>query len=164
MIGLLPILARWRLGIGVAGLLTALGLIVALSHYRSAYHAEQARRRTDKAVYAQAQTEAARIAQEALRAAESRSQTQARKADHEHEAQLADARSATDAAIRAGRVRYEALARNASGTAASPQGGNPGLPQDLSADPFVAIRQSDMQACAVDATVAVNAVTWAAGL
>lgn len=43
MIGLLPILARWKWGIGIAGALAFLGLALAANHYRHAYHAEIAR-------------------------------------------------------------------------------------------------------------------------
>lgn len=43
MIGLLPILARWRLGLSIFGALAFLGLALAANHYRHAYHAEKAR-------------------------------------------------------------------------------------------------------------------------
>ena len=107
MIGLLPILARWRLGLGIAGALVFLGITLAASwHYRHAYHAEQALRAADKAAYVAAQVQAALIAQRALEAKETEYRSKATAADQAFQSQLADARGAADRYVSSNRVRW----------------------------------------------------------
>jgi hypothetical protein len=165
MIGLLPILARWRFGLSIAAAVAVFGLIVASWHYRSAYHAERALRRADRAAYTQAQAEATRIAYDALRAAETRSQIKAKEADHEHALALADARSATDRYIAAHRVRGQAVAGVASPAIASAEsGGAQNSDRSSSAPDMVAVTAGDIQVCTINTTRLEAAREWALGL
>jgi hypothetical protein len=163
MIGLLPILARWRFGLSIAAAVAVFGLIVASWHYRNAYHAEKALRRADRALYVQAQAEAARIAQEALRHQEHIYVTKAQEIEHEYVVKIANARSATDRYIAAHRVRGQTVAGVASPAIIITESGNPGLPQDLPADAIM-VSERDVQACTEASIYAVSAHDWAAGL
>ena len=162
MIGLL--LTRWKWGLGLFGALAVFGLFAASWHYRNAYHAEKALRQADRAAYGAAQAEAALIAQRALGAAEAKYRTKANEADQSYRADLADARAAADRYIAAHRVRNQALARDASGALASAPDRGPGVPASLPADAFVAVSDSDVQACTEAVTYAVGAHEWALGL
>ena len=164
MITLLPLLSRWRWGLGIAGSLAFLGLALAANHYRHAYHAEKALRQADRAAYGAAQAEAALIAQRALGATEAKYRTKANEADQSYRADLADARAAADRYIAAHRVRNQAAARDASGALASAADRGPGVPASLPADAFVAVSDSDVQACTDAAIYAVSAHDWAMGL
>jgi hypothetical protein len=165
MIGLLPILTRWRFGLSIAAAVAVFGLIVASWHYRSAYHAERALRRADRAAYTQAQVEATRIAYDALRAAETRSQIKAKEADHEHALALADARSATDRYITAHRVRGQTVAGVASGTVAiSESGGAQSADRPGASPDMVAVTAGDIDICTINTTRLEAAREWAAGL
>lgn len=164
MITLLPLLSRWRWGLGIAGALAFLGLALAANHYRHAYHAEKALRQADRAAFGAAQAEAALIAQRALGAAEAKYRTIANEADQSYRADLADARAAADRYLAAHRVRNQALARDASGALASTADQGPGVPASLPADAFVAVSDSDVQACTEAVTYAIGAHEWALGL
>ena len=59
MVGLLPILQRWRFGIGLFAALAFVGLGLAARHYRHAYRAEVSQRLADRERYADAQAVAA---------------------------------------------------------------------------------------------------------
>lgn len=163
MIGLLPILARWRLGLSLAAALALIGLIGALSHYRSAYHAERALRASDRAAYGSAQAEAQRRASDAVRATEARYVIQAKDADHDHETDLADARSAADAFIARNRVRGQAARCHASGAVASAEDRSPRIPDQVPAD-SVLVPASDVQACTGAVSYGIAAHDWAARL
>jgi hypothetical protein len=113
------ILTRWRFGLSLAAALAVLGLIGALSHYRSAYHAEKALGKADRAAFVAAQAEATRIAQEALRHQEHIYVVKAQESEHEYQSKIVDARSAADAFIARNRVRNQAAACHASTAIAS---------------------------------------------
>lgn len=163
MIGLL--LTRWKWGLGLFGALAFLGLALAASHYRHAYHAEKALRKAQEASYVAAQAQATLIAKQALDAAEARYRSKANDADKAFQSKLADARGATDAYVSSHRVRWEAPSRDASGTpspaeSGSAQGGNgPG------AAPFmVAVTEDDIHVCTVNTQRLEAAREWALGL
>lgn len=145
MIGLLPILTRWRFGLGIAGALAFLGLALAANHYRHAYHAEKALRKADRASYAQAQAEAALLAQRALDAVEARYRRQADEADRSYQTRLADARSSTDAFI--DRMRVKAAACPASTTPAPAADHAASVPQNVPAQ-LVMVDSTDVRAAA----------------
>lgn len=131
MIGLLPILARWKLGLSLFGALAFLGLALAANHYRHAYHAEKALRQADRASYAQAQAEATLIAKRALDAAEARYSRKAMEIDRAYQTDLADARDRTDAYL--ARMRAKAATCSASGSPASAEDRGAGVPAPLPA-------------------------------
>ena len=161
MIGLLPILARWKAGLGIFAGLAFLGLALAVNHYRHAYHAEKALRATDKANYMAAQAEAALIAQRALQATEAKYAAHAREQDHAYEVALADARSAADRYIATHRVHVAAPAQSApSGTPASAEGGSASVPAGVPSD-AVMVSAGDVQACTDAYIYALNARDWA---
>ena len=161
---MIAILTRWKFGLGVAGALAVFGLFAASWHYRHAYHAEKALRQADRAAVALAQSQAEAKAQAALRQQEHIYVVKARESEHEYESNLADARAAADRYIAAHRVRNQALARNASGALASAPDRGPGVPASLPADAFVAVSDSDVQACTDAVTYAIGAHEWALGL
>ena len=162
MIGLLPLLARWKWGLGIAGALAFLGLALAAKHYRHAYHAEIARRKAQESQYVAAQSEAALIAKRALDAAESRYRSKADEADKSYRASLADARSAADRYIAGHRVRGT-FAGPASAAPAAASDRGPGVPSGLPADAVV-VSAGDVQACTDAVTYGVQAHEWALGL
>lgn len=160
MIGLLPILARWRLGLGIAGALAVFGLFAASWHYRNAYHAEIARRKAQEAQYIAAQVIAMQKAQAALAAVEAQYRSKADEADQSYRVELADARSAADRYIATHRVR---------GTFASPSSGPTATAEDRAAGvlppvpdaALVAVTDRDVQACTDAYIYAVKARDWA---
>ena len=162
MIGLLPILARWRVGLGIAGALAVFGLFVASWHYRHAYHAEIARRKAQEAQYIAAQAEATLIAKRALDAAEAKYRSKADEADKSYRAELANARSAADRYIASHRVRAYAQGA-ASGTTSIAESGSAGVPASLPAD-AVLVSEGDVQACTDAVTYGVAAHDWAIDL
>ena len=165
MIGLLPILARWRIGLGIAGALAAFGLIAASWHYRHAYHAEQTLRTADKAAYVAAQAQATSIAQRALEAKETEYRSKANAADQAFQSKLADARSAADRYVLSHRVRWEAPSRDASGTPSGSQGGAAQGTDGPGTAPFmVAVSEGDIQVCTVNTERLEAAREWALSL
>ena len=159
MIGLLPILARWKAGIGIAAIIGLFGLALAANHYRHAYHAEKALRKAQEAAYVAAQAIATQKAQAALVAAEAHYRSKANEADKSYRAGLADARAAADAYTAAHRVRA-ASGRAASTTVASAEDHGPGVPASLPAD-AVMVSAGDVQACTDAAAYALTAHDWA---
>ena len=136
------LILRHRVPIALA--VALLGLFAASWHYRSAYHAEKALRRADRASYLQAQAEAALIAKRAIDATEARYRRNADNADQSHTEARADARSATDAHI--GRMRTKAASCPSSGAVASAQGGVASVPEPVPAVSFMA--EADVRAAA----------------
>jgi len=163
MIGLLPILARWRFGLGIAGALAVFGLIAASWHYRHAYHAEQALRAADKAAYVNAQAQAQAKALAALQATEAAYRSKADASEQTYRSKLADARGLADSYIALHRVRVETPSRVASGPASSAQGGSASVPADMPAD-AVMVSAGDVQACTAASTYALGAHEWALSL
>lgn len=163
MIGLLPILARWRLGLGIFGALAFLGLALAANHYRHAYHAEKALRAADKANYIAAQAEAANIAQAALRAQEAKYQANAMEAHLAYQTDLNRARAAASAYI--GRMRVSAPQGAASNSTSGPEGSGSTGGERPGAPPFmVAVSASDVDIC-TENTARLDAVRgWVATL
>jgi len=161
MIGLLPILARWRVGLSIAGALAVFGLIVASWHYRHAYHAEKALRAADRALYIQMQYTAQSKAVAALQAAEARYRSKANEADQAFQSKLADARRSADQYVLTHRVRAYAQGPT-SGTVASAEGRGPASPDIASAAPdMVAVTPGDIQVC-TDNTLRLEAAhDWA---
>lgn len=133
---------RHRVPIALA--VALLGLFAASWHYRSAYHAEKALRRADRASYLQAQAEAALIAKRALDAVEARYRSKANDADREHQTRLADARSATDAYL--GRMRTKTAACPAGGAVASAADHGASVSEPVPAVSFMA--EADVRAAA----------------
>jgi len=165
MIGLLPILTRWRFGLSIAAAVAVFGLIVASWHYRSAYHAERTLRRADRAAYTQAQAEATRIAREALLHQEHIYVTKAQETDHAYQAKLTDADRRARAYIGANRVRGQAAPGVASGAIASAQGsGAQGGERSGAAPDMVAVTAGDIQVCTINTTRLEAARKWALGL
>ena len=162
MIGLLPILARWRVGLGIAGALAVFGLFVASWHYRHAYHAEIARRKAQEAQYIAAQAEATLIAKRALDAAEAKYRSKADEADKAFQSKLADARRAADQYVLTHRVRG-AFAGPSSGTVAASESRGADVPASLPAD-AVMVSEGDVQACTDAVTYGIGAHDWAASL
>lgn len=161
MIGLL--LARWRLPLSIAAAVAVFGLIVASWHYRGAYHAEKALRRADRAAYTQAQAEATRIAQEALRHQEHIYVTKAQETDHEHQVALTDARSR--AADYIGRMRIKAAPGAASPAIASAEsGGAQGAGRSGAEADMVAVTAGDIDVCTINTVRLDAAREWALGL
>jgi len=157
------LLTRWRFGIGLAAALALAGLIGALAHYRHAYHAEQALRAADRASYVNAQAQAAAIAQEALRAAESRYRRNADNADKIYAASVSDARSRAAAYI--DRMRIKTAAGSASPALASAEGGSAGSADRPSGAPdLVAVTAADVEICTTNTTRLQAAHDWALGL
>jgi hypothetical protein len=146
MIGLLPILARWRFGLSIAAAVAVFGLIVASWHYRHAYHAEKALRKADRAAYAAAQSEATN------------------EADKSYRAELADARSAADRYIAGHRVR-STFASSAGRAPSSAEGDRAGSPDRAGTAPdMVAVTAGDIQVCTINTTRLEAAREWALGL
>ena len=162
MITPLPLLSRWRWGLGIAGALAFLGLALAASHYRHAYHAEKALRKADRAAYAAAQSEATVIAKRALDAAEARYRSKANEADQAFQSKLADARRSADQYVLTHRMRAYAQGPT-SGTVSSAADRGPGVPASLPAD-AVMVSEGDLQACTDAVTYAIGAHEWALGL
>jgi hypothetical protein len=164
MIGLLPILARWRFGLSIAAAVAVFGLIVASWHYRHAYHAEKALRKADRAAYAAAQSEATIIAKRALDATEARYRSKANEADKSYRAELADARSAADRYIAGHRVR-STFASSAGRAPSSAEGDRAGSPDRAGTAPdMVAVTAGDIQVCTINTTRLEAAREWALGL
>jgi hypothetical protein len=146
-------------------LLAALGLIGALSHYRHAYHAEQALRAADKAAYVNAQAQAQTKALAALQATEAAYRSKADASEQTYRSKLADARGLADHYIAVHRVRVETPSRVASGTIASAQGGSASSADRPSAAPdLVEVTAADIQICTVNTTRLEAAHDWALGL
>ena len=138
--------------------------LLAVWHYRGAYHAEKELRQADRGAYAAAQEQAALLAQAALKEAEAKYAEHAREQDHEYQVALADARSATDRFIAFHRVRSQAAQGTAGGAAAASKGGDPGVPSGVSTSSFVAVSDGDVQACTDAVIYAAQAHEWAMGL
>lgn len=155
------LLTRWRFGLSLFAALAFIGVGFAAKHYRHAYHAEKSLREADRANYANAQAEAARIAQEALRATEARYKRNADHAQDEYAVALAGAKSAALAYASAHRVRFEADQGSPGATSASAQGGGSGVSASLSSDAFVAVSDADLQACTDASIYAMQAHDWA---
>jgi len=157
------LLTRWRFGIGLAAALALAGLIGALAHYRHAYHAEQALRTADRASYVNAQAQAAAIAQEALRAAESRYRRNADNADKIYAASVSDARIRAAAYI--DRMRIKTIAGSASPAPASAEGGGSSSANRPSGEAdLVAVTAADVEICTTNTTRLQAAHDWALGL
>ena len=163
MIGLSAILARWKWGLGLAGVLALAGLVMALQHYRSAYHAERALRKADRASYVAEQSKAAERAQAALRYQEHIYVTKARGIEHEYVSKIADARAAADRYIAAYRMRNQAVAGRASQAAASAEGRGARVPAEMPAASIL-VSEGDVRACTDLGAYAISAHEWAVGL
>lgn len=165
MIGLLPILARWRFGLSIAAALAFLGLALAANHYRHAYHAEKALRKADRAAYSQAQAEAALIAREALARQEHIYVTKAQEIEHEYVSKIADARSVADRYIASHRVRWEAPSSATGPAIASAESGSAHSADRSSAAPdLVAVSAADVLICTDNTKRLEAAREWALSL
>jgi ABC-type transport system involved in cytochrome bd biosynthesis fused ATPase/permease subunit len=161
VIGLLPILARWRVGLSIAGALAVFGLIVASWHYRHAYHAEKALRKAQEAAYAAAQSEATVIAKRALDAAEARYKRNADNADQAFQSKLADARRFADQYVLTHRV-HGAFASSTGRAPSAAEGDRAASPDRAGTAPdMVAVTPDDIQVC-TDNTLRLEAAhNWA---
>ncbi len=155
---------RYPLAAALCVSLLACGLL-----WRSGEHARdqrdgaRAELADQRAAYANAQVEAARLAIAAKAATEARYKAHAQEIDREHETQLADARSDVDRYIASQRVRGKAVASAGSKTAVAPGDSHPGVPAGLPTD-HVAVAESDLRACAAATAYALDAREWALGL
>ena len=123
----------------------------------------RAGRKADRAAFEQAATTARRLAEQQKAAEEARHLKRAKEADHAHQTALADARARADAFIARNRLRPQGAGGSPGGTAGPAQGGDPGVPDGLPADP-VMVEADDVLAC-TDATIyALKAREWALGL
>lgn len=156
-------LTRWRFGLSIFAALAFIGLGFAAKHYRYTYNAEKALRQADRAAYTQAQTEALRLAQEALRHQEAVYQGKAHEADRKFTLALAGAQSAADRYASTHRVRTEAVARPASGSIASAESSGAGLPENPAPGSIV-VSEQDFNACTGAVIYADQAYQWARGL
>lgn len=165
MIGLLPILARWRLGLGIAGALAFLGLALAANHYRHAYQAEKALRAADRAAYTQAQAQAALDAERAAKARQDKITAHTIQIEDERndlQARFADLAARYRAA---NRVRVTAAQGAASVLPAAAEDHSTGLRSPASeASDMVAITGDDFNRCTVIAGDYVKLREWALGL
>ena len=150
------LILRHRVPIALA--VALLGLFAASWHYRSAYHAEKALRRADRASYLQAQAEAALIAKRALDAVEARYRRNADNADRSHNEALANARSATDAYL--GRMRTKTAACPAGGAVAPGEGSTASVPEPVSRG-LVLVDPADVQRAADWQTYGLACRAWA---
>lgn len=80
-------------------------------------------------------------------------------ADTKHKAEAPAIRAATDRFIAGNRVRTEATDSNASAATA-----DTGVPENLPANPFVAVSDSDVHACGEWVNYGINAHDWAMNL
>lgn len=96
MIGLLPILARWRSGLGIAGALAFLMLALAANHYRHAYHTEKAAYAAFKASAAQAAVQATKDQMAVIRLPAILSKDIAEKSSEQAPSYYADVRAAAE--------------------------------------------------------------------
>ena len=161
MIGLLPILARWKWGLSIAGALAVFGLIAASWHYRHAYHAEKALRAADRALYIQMQYTAQSKAVAALQAAEARYRSKANEADQAFQSKLADARRSADQYVLTHRVRGT-FASSTGRAPSAAEGDRAGSPDRAGTAPdMVAVTPGDIQVC-TDNTLRLEAAhDWA---
>jgi glutathione S-transferase len=165
MIGLLPILARWRWGLGLAGGLAALGMIAATWHYRKAYHAEQALRKADHALYMQVQQQAWDLSQQAIADKEAEYNLKAMETDLAYRTTLADARSAADRYIASHRVRRQTTKGTTGETPGSTEGNSTESTDRSSAEAvMVAVSDSDILICTDNTKRLEAARDWALGL
>jgi len=160
---MISLLTRWRVGLSLAAALAFLGLALAANHYRHAYHAEKALRAADRASYVNAQAQAAVIAQEALRAAESRFRSKANEADKIYAASVSDARIRAAAYI--DRMRVKTAAGSPSPAPAGTEGGSAGSADRPSGEAdLVAVTAADVEICTTNTTRLQAAHDWALGL
>lgn len=163
MIGLLPILARWRLGLSIFGALAFLGLALAVNHYRHAYHAEKALRKADHAAYVMAQAEASRIAKAALDHAEARYKEKARAADEKTVLAVTAADAATADYARRMRIKAPACGTSAA-VAEAPRYGPRFSERAGAASNMVAVTEDDLQVCTTNTIKLESAREWALSL
>ena len=143
----------------------ALAIVAAiLFAYRAGYNARDERadrEMSEMLASVEAGQERARAAQQAaLDAEQARYDELAERTDREYQIAQVEAMSAADRYITANRVRPPS-GSVASPASAAPQGDGAGLPENLPADPFVAVSDADVRTCTVATTYAVEAFLWA---
>jgi hypothetical protein len=94
-------------------------------------------------------------------AAQAHYERKANEADTRHDALVADVRTDTDRFIANRRVRPQDRTCQAP---ASPSSDDPGVHDEVSANPVVAVSEPDVRACADAAAYAVSAYQWAQSL
>jgi hypothetical protein len=133
-------------------------LAIALLALWGVWERHQAHKWQSRAIACQIASDAARKAQEALRAQErAKYQEQARHADQAYAAAIDDARNATDAFIRAHRLRSSG---GVSAPGAIGQTDSPAILAPMPADPVV-VAAVDVQTCGDLYAYALNAHDWA---
>lgn len=140
------------------------GALLLAWHFQARAVANAEALRAQAAQFRQAQTDANRLAAEALHHQEAVFTARAQEAQTTHESQLASARAAADRFIAAHRVQQPATAGGATGQPASAaQDRGTALPAGLPADSVV-VAADDVQACTAAVTYARDAHDWATNL
>ncbi|WP_353229674.1 hypothetical protein [Novosphingobium sp.] len=119
-----------------------------------------ARLRADKAHIMAAQSEATRIAAEALHHQRAVYQAKANEADHAYQTQLANAQPAADVYIVSHRLRATDVARGAGAAIASAASGSAATSPPVPADAIM-VSSRDVHACTDAVTYAIAAHDWA---
>jgi hypothetical protein len=121
--------------------------------------------RSDVAAMKDASRKAGELALAQRKADEQHYKEIADNADHQHDAELADARSATQLYVSAHRVRVPAAQGPGGGSAAKAEGGDSGVPAESPAEALmVAVSEADVNTCAADYAFAKAAHDWAMSL
>lgn len=129
------------------------------------YVAKSERLQKDVTTCKDAQEEAARAQQAVVDAAQRKYDSLKERADSNEKILNSMARSLTAAYADANRVRNaQAVDRAPSGADSSAGSDDPGISEAVPDGSFVAISESDLQACADSAAYAVAAHNWASGL
>lgn len=161
--GVSAILSRWRTGLALAVVLVFAGVVGAALHYRNAYRAEAAGRSADRSATRKASELAEQRARDAIAHQESQWRMRAQIEDTKHEAELADARAATDRYVADHRVQPARNPSAAGGSAADAQGDGTGLREAMPATGVV-VSEADVQACTDVTAYALSLREWAVEL
>ena len=160
----LALLRHWKLGLLALLACTATVQTWRLDNAQDSLAECKTGRKADRKSYTDAQAEAKRKAEAARLAEEARYRRQAEEADDAHKAQLADARSDAERYIAANRVRPQAAGRPPGGPGASPESGDPRVPESVPPHGLVAVTEADVRACTAATVYAHRAREWALGL
>lgn len=160
MIGLLPILGRWKLGLGIAGALAFLGLALAANHYRHAYYAEKTLRKADRSAYETAQAQASERAQAALISAEHKYKEKAYEAQQSYQATLADMSELAGTYKSRNRMWNQTSEGPSSRPTAGTEDNDSGLHQE-SSPPSIVVAEADFDRCTAWVAYGEEAYDWA---
>lgn len=134
------------------------------SHWKDQAQLCEAGRKQDRDSYVQAQKDAATKALAEKARIEAEHAAQAERAQHDYEEQVDEARDATARYIVDHRVRAESSGGSSSGSTSTASDRGAGVSPGVSSDTFVAVSESDVQACSQAVSYALAARTWALGI